>query len=142
MIDSLHMYYLQVTYNPCILQPHWSTVRMHDGLRFKVGNTIIIQYGKRLTEIGEASIISVATLPLSKISPIISASVTGKANPNYMRAILAKMYPGITEDTLLDWVVLRWEQRYLAEQEDMVRCWWESQVAQTPHYADFKKRIA
>jgi len=132
------MHYLKVTYNNGILMETFNTLRVHDNYTYAVGNTVIVQYGKRQQEIGEAIIVCKATVAFEKLTPMMTAMLTGKDNPNYLRAIVQKMYPGSGAGTLLDWMVLRWTQRYLQEQEDMARQWWDKIVATTPNYQDFK----
>lgn len=135
-MDSMHF-----QFNPNILMPFWPTIRRKQGNKYIVGTTKLITYGSRKKEIGEAKIIYTATIEFGAINNQIALMVSGKY-ANYIKAILTKMYPGIQENDLLNIIVLEWTQRYLAEQQDLIQQWWESQIAQTPNYQDFKMRLA
>lgn len=121
--------------------PHWPTVRLHDASRFQVGRTLLITYGKHRQEIGEATILCLCTVAYNRLSPLHASLLSGKDNPNYVRAILRKIYPGIQENDLLDYMVLVWAQRYLQQQQDMVKQWWQTQVETTPNYEQFKNQL-
>jgi hypothetical protein len=128
-------------YSPNILMPYWPTIRMANREKYIVGATMLITYGKQRKEIGEARIVHVSNVQYKAITNEIAFMVSGKPAP-YVKGILAKIYPNVQADSVMSVVVYEWVQRYLAEQQDMVKQWWESQVAQTPNYSDFKMRIA
>jgi hypothetical protein len=132
---------MHFTYNPNILMPFWPTIRRYDRDKHIVGHTMLITYGKQRKEIGEAAIAHLSLIEFRAITNEIAFMVSGKG-AHYVKGVLLKMYPDMQPTDTMAVLVLEWKQRYLMEQEDMVRQWWDAQVAQTPQYADYKRKRA
>lgn len=132
---------MQFTYSPNIIMPFWPTLRRYDRDKHIVGSTMLITYGRQRKEIGEAAIAHLSLIEFRAITNEIAFMVSGKP-AHYVKSVLLKMYPDMQPEEKIAVLVLEWKQRYLNEQEDLVKQWWEGQVAQTPHYADYKRKRA
>lgn len=127
-------------YQGMALQAQFPVVKTEEA-NYHTGEIVKVTIGTRDTELGEAEVIAIKKVMLSKLPDTLSGYIMGKPAP-YFIATLKKMNGLADEHTMVQVVVLQYKQRYLAEQLELLKKWWQKQVDMTPGYEAFKMQGA
>jgi hypothetical protein len=125
-------------YTGLALLPQFPVVKPANGRIYTEGEHLEVHLARGV-EMGMAEVVAVKTIMLGKIPTTFCQYLTGKPKP-YLLSILRRQY-GVSDDSQMQVLVLKYTQRYLAAQQEVLKAWWNNQVEATPGYEAFKMEV-
>ena len=110
----------------------FGTVRLHYPEKYFIGNLLEIEL-KGLT-IGTVEVAAVRKFRFDQISGVLSYLDVGKP-AHYLADVIRRMYENkkkITDDLLLDHVVLKYTDRNIDAHATLIKDWWNEKLNQQP----------
>lgn len=127
-------------YTALAIMPQFPVVKPANGRIYQEGEILEVVLGSRGVEMGTAEVVAVKLIPMGKIPNTFCLYLTGKGKP-YLQGILRRQY-GIDDTAIMQVVVLKYTQRYLRQQQEVLKAWWDAQVEATPGYQSYKRGAA
>lgn len=107
-------------WNGKLFLEHFSTCRLHNTDKYQVGK--LLKITMRGVVLGNAEVVAVRTAKVAKFTDVLAYIDTGR-HLAYMLTILKNMYSGLTEQTEMDHVVLRWKVRNMPTFNQLIKQW-------------------
>jgi len=126
-------------YTGLALMAQFPVVKPANGRIYQEGDILEVTLGTRGVEMGTAEVVAVKTIAMGKIPTTFCQYLTGKGKP-YLLSILRRQY-GCDDSATMQVVILKYTQRYLRQQQQVLQDWWNTQVESTPGYEAFKKEV-
>jgi len=107
----------------------WGDVRLHDEEKFFPSNIIEVHYKNKT--IGTAQVMAVRTFEFKQIRDALAFLDCGKPS-YYLASLLQKFYGPLQPQDKLDHIVLKYTNRNIELQEQMIKDWWQHKIEQSP----------